>query len=495
MPDTALQRLPASGDQTTTPYADALDAHARSDPGNYNVPGHKAGRRAGARLRRWLGAQALALDVPPLVPGIDDGPWPTPFERAQRLAAEAWGAQRTWFTVNGASSAVHAACLVMAQHPGGVLMQRNVHGSAIDGVVLAGLAPRFLAPAVDRGLGVPHAMRAAELERVLADDPAINVVFVISPTYHGTAADVAALAAVTHAAGAALVVDEAWGSHLHFHERYPESALDAGADLVVSSTHKLGGSLTQSAMLHLGHGSRIAAETVERSVTMLESTSPSALLSGSLDLARHELADVGHELLERTLLARREIDAAVRGLPGVDVLDATAVGHHGVAGVDALRLCLDVRATGRSGYRLKEALARRGVFVEMAGERFVLAILAPGDTAADCERLFGALGEELGTGLPAPSRSWDLPDAAPVGEQVLAPRAAYFAAHTRVALEDAAGQVAAETVAIYPPGMPNVVLGERLTPPVVELLREARDQGLVIRGTADRSLRTIGVVA
>jgi len=492
-PAPVLSHTPASG-QATTPYADALEAHAHSDPACFNVPGHKAGHRAGARLRAWLGARALALDVPPIVPGIDHGRRPTPFQQAQDLAAEAWGAQRTWFTVNGASSAVHAACLAMAQRPGEVLMQRNVHGSAIDGVVLAGLRPRFIAPSVDPALGIPHCVTPAALERALADVPGVATVFLISPTYHGTAADVAALARVAHAAGAGLVVDEAWGSHLRFHEDYPQDALAAGADLVISSTHKLGGSLTQSAMLHLGHGSRFAAEVVERSVTMLESTSPSALLSGSLDLARHEMVHAGRALLEQTLDARPAIDAAARRVPGIDVLDARTVGRHGVAGVDPLRLCLDVRATGLSGYRLKDALARSGVFVEMAGAGFVLAILGPGDTVDDCERLFAALAE-LVPRRPVAPRDMDPTGGSPLAERVLAPREAHFARQTRVALDAAVGRIASESLAVYPPGMPNIILGERFTPEVVALLRRARDAGLVVRGATDRGLATVGVVA
>ena len=493
MPADVVPRVPSAG-QATTPYADALDAHARSGPGCFNVPSHKAGSRASARLKAWIGQRALALDVPPLVPGVDDGARPTPFQRAQDLAAEAWGAEQTWFTVNGASNAVQVACMVVATRPGGLLMQRNVHGSAVDGVILAGLEPRFLTPGIDAALGIPHCVAPADLERALAAAPELKTVFVITPTYHGTAADVAGLARVTHAAGAALVVDEAWGSHLHFHEAYPQDALAAGADLVISSTHKLGGSLTQSAMLHRGRGSRFSAEVVDRAVTMFESTSPSALLSGSLDLARHELVHSGWALLEQTRSARAAIDAAARALPGVDGLDARAVGRHGVAAVDPLRLCLDVRGTGRSGYKLKEALARRGVFVEMAGEGFVLAILAPGDDTADCEPLWAALRHEVPE-RPAAVRNVHPEGASPLAERVMAPRATHFAAHTRVALEAAVGRVAAETLAVYPPGMPNVILGERFTPAVVALLTHARDEGLVVRGASDRTLATVGVVA
>ena len=232
---------------------------------------------------------------PALTHGIDVGPVPTPFEQAQRLAAEAWGARRAWFLINGASQGNLAAGLALAHRGDAVVVQRNAHSSTIDALVLSGLRPTFAAPETDPELGIAHCLTPETLERALASTPGAIGAWVVSPTYFGAVADVASLAAVAHAHGVPLIVDEAWGAHLAFHEELPEHALAAGADLVISSTHKIVGSLTQSAMLHLGHGAEelIGEDEVDRAVTLTESTSPSSLLGGSLDDGEDVL--LGHD--------------------------------------------------------------------------------------------------------------------------------------------------------------------------------------------------------
>src|SRR5438046_5280144 len=239
-------------DQRETPYLDARCEYARRDPARLHVPGHKGGPGADEGLLRALGERALSLDIPALTWGIDLGGDPTPIERAQRLAAAEWGAARTWFLINGASQGSLAAALAVAHHGEDVVLQRNVHSSTIDALVLSGLRPTFAAPEVDPELGIAHCLSADALERALAATPAAVGAWVVSPTYFGAVADVRALAAVAHRHDVPLIVDEAWGAHLAFHEELPEHALAAGADLVISSTHKIVGSLTQSAMLHLG---------------------------------------------------------------------------------------------------------------------------------------------------------------------------------------------------------------------------------------------------
>src|SRR2546423_552558 len=292
-----------ASDQRETPYLDALCEYAGRDPARLHVPGHKGGPGADEGLLRALGERALSLDIPALTWGIDVGEDPTPFERAQRLAAAAWGAARTWFLMNGASQGNLAAALALAHHGEDVVLQRNAHSSTIDGLVLSGLRPTFVAPEVDPELGIAHCLEPERLEEALSRTPRAVGAWVVSPTYFGAVADVSALADVAHAHDVPLVVDEAWGAHLAFHEALPEHALAAGADLVISSTHKIVGSLTQSAMLHFGRdaGARIEEGAVDRAVTLTESTSPSALLTGSLDAARRQAALHGRQLLERTV--------------------------------------------------------------------------------------------------------------------------------------------------------------------------------------------------
>jgi lysine decarboxylase len=271
-------------DQHEAPYLDAIRDYAARDPARAHVPGHKGGIAADRELVEVIGLAALAHDIPALTFGIDLGPTPTPFDRAQQLAAAAWDAARTWFLVNGASQGNLAAGLALAHLGGEVVLQRNGHSSTIDALVLSGLRPTFVAPEVDAELGIAHCLTAAKLDAALAATPRAVAAWIVSPTYFGAIADVRALVAVAHEHGVPLVVDEAWGAHLAFSDALAEHAIAAGADLVVSSTHKIVGSLTQSAMLHLGREgeSRIGADIVDRSVTLTESTSPNSLLIATL---------------------------------------------------------------------------------------------------------------------------------------------------------------------------------------------------------------------
>src|SRR3954447_8419020 len=255
---------PAAADpaQARAPYLDALIDYAARNPARLHVPGHKGGPGADPQLFEALGHQALALDIPSLTWGIDIGPEPTPFNEAQRLAACAWGARRCWFLINGASQGNLVAGMALAHTGGAVVVQRNAHSSTIDALILSGMRPTFMRPEIDRELRIAHCITPDTLDRALSATPDAAGASVVSPTYFGAVADIATLADVAHSHGVPLVVDEAWGAHLAFHERLPAHALALGADLVVSSTHKIIGSLTQSAMLHLGEGSRFDENVV-----------------------------------------------------------------------------------------------------------------------------------------------------------------------------------------------------------------------------------------
>ncbi|HKF80108.1 MAG TPA: DegT/DnrJ/EryC1/StrS family aminotransferase [Thermoleophilaceae bacterium] len=480
--------------QRETPYLDALRAYAERAPGRFHVPGHKGGPGADPGLAEAVGPPALELDIPALVEGIDVGPEPTPFQRAQALAAEAWGARRSWFLINGASQGNHVALLALAHSDSEIVVQRNAHSSTVDALVLSGLRPRFVAPELDPELQIAHCLTPAALDAALVEAPEAAGATVVSPTYFGAVADVAGLAEVAHARAVPLVVDEAWGAHLAFHDALPEHALALGADLVISSVHKVVGSLTQSAIVHLGQGGRIDEEVVDRCVTLVESTSPSALLSGSLDAARRQVAVDGQVLLGETIAAIAEAREAVRAIPGLDVLDERLAGAPGVHGYDPLRLAIDVRGTGHSGYDL----ARRvrdldDVNLELAGENVMVAVFGMGEEGAD--RLLAALRdavEELPAAEPtgvsfAPPPPW--------GEVAMTPREAFFGPQEVVPADEAAGRVAAESLAAYPPGIPNVLPGERLTAETIDYIRRTLDLGGSLRGASDRRLRTVRVTA
>src|SRR3954465_141438 len=401
--------------QREAPYLDAVADYAQRHPARLHVPGHKGAPGADPELVEAIGERAFEMDVPSLTWGIDIGPEPTPFERAQTLAAEAWGARRAWFLINGASQGNLVAGLALAHRGDRIVVQRNAHSSTIDALILSGMRPTFVAPELDPELQIAHCITPETLAAARDGTPGAAGASVVSPTYFGAVADVRGLADVAHERGIPLVVDEAWGAHLAFHEQLPAHALSCGADLVVSSTHKVVGSLTQSAMLHLGYESegRLDESVVDRGVTLVESTSPSSLLTASLDAQRRYAAWHGHELLEETMHALKVTRDAIRAIEGLDVLDERFVGRPGVFAYDPLRLAVDVRGIDVTGYQLA-TLLREGadVNLELAGENVIVGVFGMGERGLETgRRLVEALRQAVDT-IAARDGSSDQP---PVG--------------------------------------------------------------------------------
>jgi lysine decarboxylase len=482
--------------QASVPYVDALLAYTERNPGRFQVPGHKGGLGADPAMRELVGEEGLRNDVPSITEGVDVGPEPTPFQQAQLLAAGAWGAKRTWFLINGASQGNHATCMALAHYGNQVVVQRNVHSSVIDGMVLNGMHPTFVAPELDHELGIAHGLTAESLAEGLDQTPGAVAAMVVSPTYFGFCADLPALAEVAHSRGLPLIVDEAWGAHLHFHPALPIDALAAGADLVTSSTHKIVGSLTQAAMLHLGEGGRVDPAIVDRCVSLVETTSPSGLLTGSLDAARRQAAVHGEQILGETLEAIVETRQQIAEIPGLAVLDEGMVGRPGVAGFDPLRVSIDVRATGSTGYHLANiAFYESGIDLELHSENVVVAIFGVGEPAREAgARLVAALRdsvERLGA-EPGEAHS-QLAPPPPWGEMVMTPREAFLGPQEVIPFDAAAGRIAAEGLAAYPPGIPNVLPGERLTVETLDYIRESVAHGGHVRGSSDRELKTLRV--
>src|ERR1700710_2531295 len=382
----------ADSKQDNTPYVDALLEYSARETGRFQVPGHKGGLAADPAMVELLGMTGLINDIPSVTEGVDIGPEPTPFQQAQLLAAEAWGAKRSWFLVNGASQGNHATSMALGHMGERVVVQRNVHSSVIDGLVLNGMRRTFVAPELDPALGIAHGLTPEALAAALDATPGAVAAMVVPPTSFGACADVAALAEVAHSRDLPLIVDEAWGAHLHFHPDLPPDALSSGADLVTSSTHKIVGSLTQAAMLHLGNSDRIDPAVVDRCVSLVETTSPSGLLTGSLDAARRQAAVHGAELLGETLTAVAATRSEIEGIPGLAVLDEGMGGRPGIAGLDPLRLSIDVRGTGSTGYRLaKKIFYSQGIDLELYSENVVVAIFGLAEPAATGERLVAAM--------------------------------------------------------------------------------------------------------
>lgn len=486
-----------SEDQRETPYLDALLHYADRGPARLHVPGHKGGVGADPQLIEAIGERALMMDVPALTYGVDVGSDPTPFERAQRLAAEAWGARRAWFLINGASQGNLSAGLTLAHYGNEVVVQRNAHSSTIDSLVLSGMRPTFAAPEIDEELGIAHCLTTETLDAALTATPGAAGAWVISPTYFGAAADIRGLAEVAHSHGVPLIVDEAWGAHMAFHEALPEHALAAGADLVISSTHKIVGSLTQSAMLHLGHGSLIGEDVVDRAVTLTESTSPNSLLFASLDAGRRQAAVNGRALLEATMQTIAGARAEIRAIEGLDVLDERLTGRPGVAAYDPLRLAVDVRGIAATGYELAPLLREiDDINLELYGTNVIVAVFGMGERGMpEAERLVGALREAVArVGLDPQGMHASFAAPPPWGELAMTPREAYLGPQEVVAAAEAVGRIAAESLATYPPGIPNVLPGERLTEETLGYIQRTLEQGGSVRGASDRQLHTVRVV-
>jgi lysine decarboxylase len=494
--------------QPTAPYLEAVSAYGFRGSTRFHVPGHKGGSGADPGLLHALGENALLLDVPQDIEGIDLGPSPTPYERAERLAAQAYGAGHCWFLTNGASQGNHALCLALAPPGARVVLQRNSHASLIDGLVLSGGLARFVSPEYDDELGMAHGVTPEALADALGRAADARAAFIVSPTYYGMAADVAGCAEAAHAAGVPLVVDCAWGAHFGFHARLPQCPLALGADAMLASTHKIVGSLTQSAMLLVAGGpdaggpdadgpdARVDAAAVARAVRLVRSTSPSSLLMASLDAARRQLAIHGEALLDTTIRAATRVREAIDAIPGCAVVGEGLVGRPGVAGWDPLRIVVDVRGTGCSGYGVATALREAyDIHVELATQATIVLVLGLAQSEPSLERLAHDFAETVNRiTRPGEGRVLHTPPAAGEQETVVSPRDAFLGASEAVAVEHAVGRISCEAIAGYPPGIPSLLPGETVTAEVIDYLRELTRAGARLHGAADPSFRTIRVL-
>jgi lysine decarboxylase len=488
------ERPPAQ--QPTAPYLEAVSAYGFRGSTRFHVPGHKGGGGADPGLRTALGENTLLLDVPQDIEGIDVGPSPTPYERAEQLAAEAYGAERSWFLTNGATQGNHALCLALAPLGTRIVLQRNSHASLIDGLVLSGGLPSFVLPEYDPELGMAHGVTPEALGRALERSPEAVAVFIVSPTYYGMAADVEGCAEVAHRAGAALIVDCAWGSHFGFHAKLPPTPIRLGADAMIASTHKIVGSLTQSAMLLVSGSGRVDAGAVGRAVRLVRSTSPSSLLMASLDASRRQLAVHGEALLDRTIAAAAAARHAIDAIPGCATVGEQFVGRPGIHGWDPLRIVVDVRGTGCTGYEVAAALrASYDTYIELATHATIVLVLGLGQPVEPLERVAHDLGETVRRiARPGAPAEVARPPATLEHESAVSPRDAFLGRSEAVAVADAIGRISCESIAGYPPGVPTLLPGERVTVEVIDYLRKITAAGARLHGAADPSFETIRVL-
>ena len=500
MLETSARRTSSlTGPSISAPYAEALALHAARETVSFVVPGHGATPEGIAEGQaEFFGERALSLDVSPLLDGVDLGT-DSPKQAALALAAEAWGAKRTWFLTNGSSQGNRIAAIAARGLGGDVVMQRSAHSSFVDGIILAGLRPSFVQPSVDLEHGIAHGVTATGVAEAIAAHPGTpTAVYVVSPSYFGAVADIPAIAEVVHDAGAALIVDGAWGAHFGFHPELPASPMTQGADLAIMSTHKLTGSLTQSAILHLGHGPFAARlePFVERAFSMNASTSESSLLLSSIDLARRDLVG-GREALDRSLasvLAWREEFRREGTFP---IVSDTFGAYPDIVGLDPFRVPIDITATGLDGHTVRGRLVREfGIIPEMSTVTTIVAVVGAGKTP-DFGVLLRALHELRAEAREqhAGAGAVELPPLPGAGPSRMLPRAAFFGTVEQVSWREAIGRVSADSLAAYPPGIPNVLPGEEITAEAVEFLRaSAAAPSGYVRGAADPAVDTFRVV-
>jgi arginine decarboxylase len=428
------------------------------------------------------------------------------FGEAERFAAAAQGADRTMFSVHGStgSNFVVLRMLALERPDALILVARNCHHSTINAIKAYGLGFRFLPSPYDAEF---EAVLPPSVEQVLAGlrryPEALAVVYT-SPTYEGLCANTHAIAAAVHDASehAMLFVDEAWGGHLHFHPELPPSAIDAGADVAVQSTHKLAGGLQQTGLIHWREG-RVDSELMEEAFREYVTTSPSYHLLASADAAVRSLAATGRDALGACIGRTRAFKALLRErLPRLRHLDEPAwVGQHDahVAGCDKVKSTVALSGYRLSGFAVSQALVERGIVVEKAGVNTITFITTFQLEEAAVEATVGALEDILpGHELPGgeekrmPANPFRAIDDRPVMHPYHARRYAK-AIGQEVPLDQAVGRVAAEEVEVYPPGIPVILEGFRVSADAVEYLIEARDKGgsIVARDTSLATLRVL----
>ena len=474
----------------------------------FHTPGHKQGLGAHALLRELVTEAGLREEVS-LMEELDDLHEPTGcIEEAQDLAAGLYGADAAFFAVNGTTGAIHAM-LVAALSPGdAVLVPRNVHRSVFGGLVLADAHPVYIEPIVDEALGIAHGLSTEAVREACRLHPEAKALLLVSPTYYGVASDVRAIAEIVHAAGMALLVDEAHGAHLAFSDDLPESAIAAGADLVAQSTHKLLGAMTQASLLLLREG-RIEKERVQRAMSLLTSTSPNYLLLASLDIARLQMAEAGAAHLARAVGLARKLRREVNAMPGLFSFGEERMGGAGAFALDPLKLTVTVTGLGLTGAEAAHILRHEHkIEAELFDAQNVLFLLTYADTEESAGRLLAALRSlaqrRTAQAVTAAAAAIAVPDGRKAQAAVrlpaappvaIPPREAFYRRSVPCRLREAAGRIAAETIAFYPPGIPVICTGEVFTAEVCRYIEAMAAAGLKVTGASDTSLRTLRVVA
>ncbi|MEH7387832.1 aminotransferase class I/II-fold pyridoxal phosphate-dependent enzyme [Bacillus sp. JJ1521] len=481
--------------QNETPLFTGLVEHAKKNPTQFHIPGHKKGAGIDPEFRNFIGDNALSIDLINIGP-LDDLHQPKGIiKQAQDLAAEAFGADHTFFSVQGTSGAIMTMVMTVCGPGDKIIVPRNVHKSVMSAIVFSGAVPIFIHPEIDNTLGISHGITTDSVEKALEQHPDAKGLLVINPTYFGIAADLKRIVEIAHSYEVPVLVDEAHGVHIHFHEELPLSAMQAGADMAATSVHKLGGSMTQSSILNVREG-LVSTNRVQSILSMLTTTSTSYLLLASLDVARKRLVTEGHELIEKTIELSNYIRDKINEIEKLYCVGREILGSKAAFDFDPTKLVISVKDLGITGSDAEVWLREKyNIEVEMSDLYNILCIVTPGDTIKEAELLITALAD-LSDEVSHYSESRIVPEVLlpDIPLLALSPRDAFYSETEVVPFEESAGRVIAEFVMVYPPGIPIFIPGEIITEENLSYILTNIEAGLPVQGPEDYELKFLRVI-
>ncbi len=478
--------------QSNAPIYEALERFGKQRVVPFDVPGHKRGR-GNPELAQLLGERCVSMDVNSMKP-LDNLCHPVSVIRqAEELAAQAFGAAHAFLMVGGTTSAIQSMILSAVHRGEKIILPRNVHRSVVAALVLCGAIPVYVNPDCDERLGISLGMKVESLAQAIAQNPDAKAVLVNNPTYYGICSDLRAIVRMAHAAGMLCLADEAHGTHFYFADGLPEPAICAGADMAAVSMHKSGGSLTQSSMLLIAD--TMSEGHVRSIINLTQTTSGSYLLLSSLDIARRNLALRGKEsfgkVVELAKYARKEIN----DIGGYYAFGPELINGDSIFDFDLMKLSVHTLDLGLAGIEVYDLLRDEyNIQIEYGDLGNMLAYLSIGDREMDIERLVGALGE-IKRRFARPNKSGMLEQEYVAPIVACSPHEAFYADKTSVPLDRARDRISCEFVMCYPPGIPVLAPGERITDRILEYIRYAKARGCFLTGTEDPSVDSLLVTA
>lgn len=482
--------------QNETPLFSNLIKHAKKNPVQFHIPGHKKGTGMDPEFREFIGDNALSIDLINIGP-LDDLHSPKGIiKQAQDLAAQAFGADHTFFSVQGTSGAIMTMIMTVCGPGDKIIVPRNVHKSVMSAIVFSGAVPIFIHPEIDSNLGISHGITTDSVERALEQHPDAKGVLVINPTYFGVAADLKKIVEVAHSYDIPVLVDEAHGVHIHFHDELPLSAMQAGADMAATSVHKLGGSMTQSSILNVRDG-LVSYKRVQSILSMLTTTSTSYLLLASLDVARRRLITEGRELIDQTIQLANSIRERINKIDHLYCVGKEILGTKATYNYDPTKLIISIKDLGITGYDAEKWLREKyNIEVELSDLYNLLCLITPGDTETEGDMLVKAL-QELSDEFHERAEKIQihaqvlLPD---IPLLALTPRDAFYSETEVIPFSESEGRIIAEFVMVYPPGIPIFIPGEIITAENLRYIEMNMEAGLPVQGPEDDSLQMILVI-